>query len=368
MSAPDALDVVADRLGDLVRREVPLGALTTYRVGGAARLLAEVADGSELLRLAEAVAGTGIDVLVVGKGSNLLVADAGFNGLAVVLGDGFTAITIGARSGRARRSEGAEVPANAEVVPENAEIMVEAGGAVALPVLARATAHDGLTGLEWAVGVPGSVGGAVRMNAGGHGSDVAATLRWVRVVDLASGEDGVMTADQLDLGYRRSALRATQVVISAGFGLRAGDAGRSMEAISEIVRWRRANQPGGQNAGSVFTNPGSAGTATGDAGTATENAGTATENAGTATGSAGRLIEDAGCRGLRWGSAQVSPKHANFIQADPGGLANDVRDLVELVRLRVEETSGIHLETELRLVGFDPLPGADPHVQVEVEG
>jgi UDP-N-acetylmuramate dehydrogenase len=319
------LGVVADRLGALARRNVPLGPLTTYRVGGAARLLAEVADEAGLRRLAEAVAGTGVEVLVVGKGSNLLVADAGFDGLAVVLGAGFAAIDV------------ASVPA-----PGSGEVAVRAGGAVAMPVLARTTAQAGLSGLEWAVGVPGSVGGAVRMNAGGHGSDVAATLGEVRLVDLATGEDGVMTAGQLELGYRRSALRPSQVVVTAGFGLVPGDPTASAATIAEIVRWRRANQPGGQNAGSVFANP------PGD--------------------SAGRLVEAAGCRGMRRGSARVSPKHANFVQADPGGSADDVWALVELVRGRVEASSGVRLETELRLVGFDPPPSANTDAQVEVEG
>ncbi|MGE3835368.1 MAG: UDP-N-acetylmuramate dehydrogenase [Acidimicrobiia bacterium] len=325
MSTPAPIEAVAGRLGGLARWDEPLGARTTYRVGGRARLLVEVAGEADLGRVAAAVASAGIDVLVVGRGSNLLVADAGFDGLAVLLGGGFAEISVepgsGSGSGRA---------------------MVEAGGAVSLPVLARATAGAGLTGLEWAVGVPGSVGGAVRMNAGGHGSDVAATLREVRVVDLATGEDGSMSAGDLALGYRRSALGPSQVVVAARFELRPGDPEVSAAAIAEIVTWRRANQPGGQNAGSVFTNP------PGD--------------------SAGRLVEAAGCRGLRWGTAQVSPKHANFIQADPGGSADDVRALIEVVRARVAAATGIRLETELRLVGFDPPSAPDPLPLAEVEG
>jgi UDP-N-acetylmuramate dehydrogenase len=297
------LDEVAAALGGA--RDVPLGPLTTYRVGGAAAVFVEVADEATLALVAGTVAGTGVPVLVVGKGSNLLVHDDGFHGVAVRLGEGFAKVAIDGTT-------------------------VRAGGAVALPVLGRRTAAAGLTGLEWAVGVPGSVGGGIAMNAGGHGSDMAATVRRVRVLDLASGEDDVVPVADLALGYRRSALRPTQVVCWAEFELAPGDAVASEAEIAEIVRWRRDNQPGGQNAGSVFVNP------EGD--------------------SAGRLIEACGARGLRHGSAEVSPKHANFIQADPGGRAQDVYELMVLVRERVREAEGVVLVPETRLIGFPPLP------------
>jgi UDP-N-acetylmuramate dehydrogenase len=281
-----------------LRRDVPLGPLTTYRVGGPAAYFLEARNEDDL----RAARGLGLPVLVIGKGSNLLVADAGLPGLAVVLGEGFADVAV----------DGTEV---------------RAGGAVALPVLARRTAAAGLTGLEWAVGVPGSVGGAVRMNAGGHGSDMSRCVSRVRVVDLASEWEGDLTVEQLGYGYRRSALTAAQVVVEAHLSLRWGDPKRSEEQIAEIVRWRREHQPGGQNAGSVFTNP------PGD--------------------SAGRLVEAAGLKGLRVGSAHVSPKHANFVQADEGGSADDVLALVREVQRRVEERTGVRLEPELRLAGFD---------------
>lgn len=303
MSADDVIEEVARRLDGLVRTSVPLGPLTTYRVGGCAALLVEAHDVSILRQVGSALAGTDVDILVVGKGSNLLVADAGFGGLAVVLGDGLAGIDING-------------------------VRVEAGGAASLPVVARRSAAAGLAGFEWAVGVPGSIGGAVRMNAGGHGSDMAAVLTGVRVVDLRSGEDVAVPSTALELGYRRSNLTSSQVVVSATLGLEPGDVAASQAAISEIVRWRRANQPGGQNAGSVFTNP------PGD--------------------SAGRLIDGAGCKGLRVGSAEVSTKHANFIQADEGGSADDVFALMAEVRRRVQETSGVVLAPETHLVGFDP--------------
>jgi UDP-N-acetylmuramate dehydrogenase len=303
MSDVRELELVARRLDGVARRDVALSSFTTYRVGGAAALFVDAHDVGILGRVGEALDGTDVAVLVVGKGSNLLVADAGFDGVAVMLGDAFTAIDIDG-------------------------LGVEVGGAAALPVVARRTAAAGLSGFEWAVGVPGSVGGAVRMNAGGHGSDMASVLTGVRVVDLRGGENDVVPVAALDLGYRHSNVSPTQVVVSARLELEPGDVAASQDSISEIVRWRRANQPGGQNAGSVFTNP------DGD--------------------SAGRLIDAAGCKGLRVGSAEVSTKHANFIQSDEGGSADDVFALMAEVRRRVLDDCGVVLVPETHLVGFEP--------------
>jgi UDP-N-acetylmuramate dehydrogenase len=303
MTAAAALDRVADLMGGLARRDVALGPMTTYRVGGRAALLIEANEPSDLRRLGEALSGSEVATLVVGRGSNLLVSDAGFDGVAVVLGDAFAQIDLDGTT-------------------------VDAGGAASLPVVARRTASAGLAGFEWAVGVPGSIGGAVRINAGGHGSDVAAVLAGVHVVDLRTGEDGWVPSAALDLGYRRSNLRSDQVVVSARLELDVGEVAASQDLISDIVRWRRTHQPGGQNAGSVFTNP------VGD--------------------SAGRLIDAAGCKGLRVGSAEVSLKHANFIQADDDGSADDVLALMAEVRRRVLESCGVVLSPETHLVGFDP--------------
>ncbi|HEY7073704.1 MAG TPA: UDP-N-acetylmuramate dehydrogenase [Acidimicrobiales bacterium] len=302
-AGPEAVERAAALLGERARRDVALGPFTTYKVGGPAALLVQAVSAGDLAAVAGAVAGSGLDVLVIGKGSNLLVAEAGFGGIAVVLGDGFATVDIdGTR--------------------------VRAGGAAALPVVARQTVRAGLTGFEWAVGVPGSIGGAVRMNAGGHGSDVAATLIEAEIADLgAGGAARVVPAADLALGYRRSAVGPAQVVVGATVGLAEGDREAGERTLSEIVGWRRANQPGGQNAGSVFTNP------PGD--------------------SAGRLIDVSGCKGLRRGTASVSTKHANFFQADPGGSADDVWALMGEVRRRVAEATGVDLVPETRLVGFE---------------
>lgn len=310
MSAGDEneLERISATLGDLARREVQIGPLTTYRVGGAAAVFCEPDSEAELERLVTALSGTRAPLLVIGKGSNLLVADRGWDGVCVRLGEFFSTIEpIAARA-----------------------LEVVAGAAAPYPVLARRTAAASLTGMEWAVGIPGSVGGAVRMNAGGHGAETRDRLVGCRLVDLAGGSDRWVPASALHLGYRHSAISASELVVAARYHLDEGDARQSSARISEIVRWRRDNQPGGQNAGSVFTNP--------------------------SKDSAGRLIDAAGLRGLRLGTAAVSEKHANFIQADPGGSADDVRRLVEEVQRLVAGRLGVELAIELRMVGWDPSP------------
>lgn len=282
---------------------MPLGPLTTYRVGGAVALAVTIDDRDDLAAVSAAVAASGVDVVVVGRGSNLLVADAGVEALAIMIG---------------RLGERCEI----------SDTRVVAGGAVTLPVLARRTVAAGLSGLEWAVGVPGTVGGGVRMNAGGHGSDMAASLRRVEIVDLREGTSAWWEADQVGLRFRGSSLEDHHLVISAEFQLTPGDAARGEAVLAEIVRWRREHQPGGQNAGSVFVNPVPGAVA------------------------AGELIDAAGLRGRRHGTAQVSTKHANFIQADEGGRADDVVALMREVRRTVGAVHGIWLRSEIRLVGF----------------
>lgn len=310
-----AVETAARMLGPVAQRDAPIGPLTTYRVGGPAAVLVTATSEADLRLAADAVAASGLPVVALGRGSNLLVADAGFPGVVVSLDpDAFGAIEV---------TEGD---------------LVSAGAAAFLPVLARQTAAEGLTGLEWAVGVPGSVGGAVRMNAGGHGSDIRQTLVSCRRVDFDAGAHGAVEvpAADLDLGYRSSSVTDRQVIVAAGFRLAPGDRRESEATIREIVRWRREHQPGGQNAGSVFTNP----------------------PAEPPYDSAGWLVDAAGLKGRRYGSAMVSEKHANFIQADPGGSADDVRALIGIVQEEVSLRLGVHLSPEVRLLGFDQEKGS----------
>ena len=287
---------------DLILENAPLSDLSTYRVGGPAAVLIKVEKESSFSTILKGLAKFPVPVLIMGNGSNVLISDNGFKGIVLKLGGFFETIEIQGTT-------------------------VKAGAAAKLPVMARETVKFGLSGFEWAVGVPGSVGGAVRMNAGGHGSDMSASLIEVTILNLLDGSLLNVPASELQLSYRHSCIKSTDLVIDATLKLLTGDREESERLLKEIVKWRRENQPGGQNSGSVFTNP------EGD--------------------SAGRLIEIAGLKGLRIGSAFISEKHANFIQVDEDGSAEDVRELMSLVVKKVEEIHSITLKPETVLVGFD---------------
>jgi UDP-N-acetylmuramate dehydrogenase len=318
---------LAARLGARVRVGEPLGALTTYRVGGDAAVLVDVAGEDDLLSVREALASSGaagvVPVLVIGKGSNLLVADSGFPGLCVRPGGGLAGMAV--------------LESSVAPTEDGADALVRGGGALGLPVLARRSVDAGVRGLEWAVGIPGTVGGALKMNAGGHGADTASCLVRYRTVDLVGPGGGDADASRLRLGYRTSSLGDAEVVVWAEFAGHRGDPEGGRAVLSEIVRWRREHQPGGSNAGSVFTNP--------------------------ANDSAGRLVEAAGLKGFRLGSARVSEKHANFIQADEGGKASDVVALMGHVRRAVAAETGVLLRPEVKLVGFGDDPLGDGQVR-----
>jgi UDP-N-acetylmuramate dehydrogenase len=287
-----------------VEEHAPLGARTTYRVGGTARLWVTLSSERDLDELAPALGDLGLPLIPVGNGSNLLVADGEVEVCVVHLTGDLAA---------------------ADWRDEAGHVIVRLGGGLDLPVAARRLARAGVAGFEWAVGVPGTVGGALAMNAGGHGSDVAASIVSARV--WARGAVAERPGETLGLGYRTSALGPGEVVLDATLRLARGERAASEAVVREVVRWRRAHQPGGTNAGSVFANP------PGD--------------------HAARLIEAAGLKGWRRGSARVSERHANFIQADPGGRAGDVYALIVEVRRRVRETSGVELRCENRFLGYE---------------
>lgn len=299
-------------VAELARRgelevDVPLAGLTTYRLGGRARYLLRTASEDDLTRLgaalaADAAAGRPHPLLVLGRGSNLVVSDKGFAGVVVRLGQSFATIDV--------RDDG----------------VVAAGGAAHLPTLARRAVDAGRGGLEFYVGVPGAVGGAVVMNASCRGTATADVMLRARIVDLASGTAGWDTPGGLELGYRHSRLTATDVVVAAEFRTQPVDPAEGRRLMRELTRWRKETQPGGTHtAGSVFKNP------PGD--------------------HAGRLIDALGLKGMRRGGAVVSERHANFFEADAGATAQDVYDLVAAVRVAVEEQTGIRLEPEIRFAG-----------------
>jgi UDP-N-acetylmuramate dehydrogenase len=305
---PQQVELAMAMLGDAARRNYPLKELTTYRLGGPAAVFVEVRSRSDLERVMEAHRVSDLPVLVIGRGSNLLINDNGFYGIAARLAEGFDQISAIEDCGRCE---------------------VRVGAAVALPVVARRLAAMGLRGMEWAVGVPGSVGGAVRMNAGGHGSDLASSLVVAEILDLVSGQITERDGADLGLRFRGSDLTDSELVLSVVLHLKPGDPAEAASQIAEIVRWRRENQPGGQNCGSVFVNP-----IPGEL-------------------SAGELIDRCGLRGARRGGAVVAEKHANFIQAEESATAGDVYELMCHVQAEVLAATGISLRSEVRVVGFE---------------
>ena len=312
-ATPEAIDHAFGLFNAKAKRNVDLSQYTTYKVGGTAALHMLVTSIDDLYLVSAVLAEVPLPILVIGRGSNLLVSDSGFQGLALTI------------SGLA---DYVDLP-NRDEDPEIEPIALF-GGSVALPVAARQSVARGLTGFEWGVGVPGSVGGAVRMNAGGHGSDMASSLTSVRMFHLRKGLEAHVNAVDLGLRFRGSALDDHHVVLSATVDLEWSKSQEASEAeLQEVVRWRRESQPGGQNAGSVFVNP--------EPGKV----------------SAGEVIDELGMRGLRVGSAQVSEKHANFIQADENGSAHDVVALMAEIRRRVRDERGYVLRSEIRLVGFE---------------
>ncbi|MEA2476456.1 MAG: UDP-N-acetylmuramate dehydrogenase [Actinomycetota bacterium] len=289
-----------------VERDLPLAPLTTYRLGGAAALYVEPVDEDDLGVVATALARDPVDILMLGRGSNVVVSDAGWLGLVVRMGAAFSWVRPGERSGA-----------------------ISAGASTSLPVVANWAARRGLSGLEFFVAIPGSIGGAVRMNAGAHGGATADCLTEARLFDLATGHARVEAVADLGFDYRTSGVGPNDIVIEAAFGLQREDERAIRDRMDAYRKHRAATQPPAvQNAGSVFKNP------PGD--------------------SAGRLVEAAGLKGFSVGGASVSQLHANFFIAGPDATAQDVFDLVRAVRERVHEASGIDLTPEIHFAGgFD---------------
>jgi UDP-N-acetylmuramate dehydrogenase len=287
--------------GTPVRARFPLAPLTTFRIGGAAALYLEAQEDGDLLVAAGAVAATGIPWVVIGKGSNVLVADEGFPGLVLRLGKPYRWT---ARDGHRLR----------------------AGGAMPLPALAGVALTHSLAGLEFGVAIPASLGGAIRMNAGAHEHAVDEVVESIEVIRIPDGTRHVVAGTDAGFGYRRTELPAGSVVTGATVALRAGRPAEIRELMDEARAWRRATQPLAEpNCGSVFKNPPGQ--------------------------HAARLVEEAGAKGLSMGGAVVSDKHANFIVARTGATSGDIRGLIDEVRRRVRDHSGIELETEVQYVG-----------------
>ena len=294
--------------GDRVRASFAMAPLTTFRIGGSAALYLEPESEADLAAAAQAVAEGEIAFVVIGKGSNVLVSDRGFDGLVIRLGRGYR---WAARDGD----------------------RLTAGGSMPLPALAGVALRHALEGLAFGVAIPATLGGAVKMNAGAHGGQMADVLADIEIFRLEDGRVDRVPAAAAGFSYRHSELPSDAVVTGARFELRPGDPPVIRAAMDEAREWRRRTQPLAEpNCGSVFKNP--------------------------VDGHAARSIEEAGLKGTRVGGAQISVKHANFIVADEGARADDVLTLIDLVRRTVQAHSGIVLEPEVQLIGgFDRVSG-----------
>lgn len=275
---------------------------TSYRIGGPADLCVVVRREEDLLGWVTLARKEGVSYFVMGRGTNLLVADEGVRGIVI------ENRCRGVRS--LTRSEGTL-------------LQVQAGGS--LSSLARRTAKEGLGGLEWAAGIPGTVGGAIVNNAGAYGGSIAQRLQGVTLLD-SQGFLRRMAVSELGMGYRTSRFKGeSSAILSADFALQAESTDLLSERIASYERERRKSQPKEASAGSVFKNP------EGDY--------------------AGRLIEEVGLKGERIGDAQISPLHANYIVNLSQARARDVAALIRLVRERVWQKHGTLLELEIELVG-----------------
>ncbi len=293
-----------------VRSDFPLARLTTVRTGGPADWFARPGTSGELVDLLRWAEGEELAVGLVGSGSNLLVADDGFHGLAIKLdGDLATIERDGDR--------------------------VFCGGGARLPSAAAKAAGWGLSGLEFGINIPGTAGGAVRMNANAYGGQLARVLDWVEVA-TAAGSARRAPAD-LGFSYRQSNLRPGQVVARASFRLRPGDPAEIRATLAEMRRRRREAQPSGiKTFGSTFKNP---------------------EDERAEGRSAGQLLEAAGCRGLRHGGARFSEVHANFVENDRDATTADVLELMAEGKRRVRDRFGVELEPEVQVLGEVRWPG-----------
>jgi len=290
------------RIGVKTSRDEPLARFTTMRVGGPADLFATVHNVHELRAIVRFARSREIPLTLLGRGSDVVIADAGVRGLVVQ-----------------NRAEGSRIDETA------ATYTAESG--VPMARAATETQKAGLSGLEFGLAIPGTVGGAVWANAGAHENDVAAVVDWADVL-LADGTESRFASTDMRLSYRDSRFKAPagDVVLSASFHLEPADAATIAGRLDEIRKWRRDHQPLGiPSAGSAFRNP------PGD--------------------SAGRLIDAAGLKGLRIGGAAISEKHANFIVNDQKGSAADVRAVLERARDEVARRFGVELVPEIELVG-----------------
>lgn len=289
---------------DGVEREYPLAGLTTVRTGGPAQYFARAGDGERLAELLRWAREERLEAAVVGSGSNLLVADEGVRGLVLKLDRELARI-------------------------EQSGTRLRCGGGARLPAVAARAAQLGLSGIEFGVNIPGTVGGAVRMNANAYGGQLARVLEWVEVVTAAGSEH--REPGELGFSYRDSALGPEEIVARGSFALTPASSEAVKRTLTEMRGWRREAQPSGiKTFGSTFKNP---------------------EDPRAEGRSAGVLLSQAGANGLQVGDARLSLKHANFVENRGAASTADVVAVMAEGRRLVQEQFGITLEPEVQTLG-----------------
>lgn len=303
MSFDDIRKELGERIpGVCIEENVPMAQYTSFRAGGKARMMVIPADAEQLSAVLGVLSGSGVQYMVLGNGTNILVKDSGYDGVIVKIGSGFDYV----------RQEGCRLVC---------------GSGTRMSVAAKAALEGGLSGFEFASGIPGFTGGAVFMNAGAYGGEMKDILRRAKIVSKDGSREFYMTADELEMGYRHTKLHDTgDIVTEVEFVLEEGDSTQIKAKMSELMEKRNSRQPVNfPSAGSFFKRPEGY--------------------------FAGKLIQDAGLKGLSVGGAQVSELHSGFIINRGGATATDILQLMEMIQARVFDEFGVRLETEVRIIG-----------------
>lgn len=303
MSFDDIRKELGERIpGVCIEENVPMAQYTSFRAGGKARMMVIPADAEQLRAVLGVLSGSGVQYMVLGNGTNILVKDSGYDGVIVKIGSGFDYV----------RQEGCRLVC---------------GSGTRMSVAAKAALEGGLSGFEFASGIPGFTGGAVFMNAGAYGGEMKDILRRAKIVSKDGSREFYMTADELEMGYRHTKLHDTgDIVTEVEFVLEEGNRTQIKAKMSELMEKRNSKQPVNfPSAGSFFKRPEGY--------------------------FAGKLIQDAGLKGLSVGGAQVSELHSGFIINRGGATATDILQLMEMIQARVFDEFGVRLETEVRIIG-----------------
>ena len=303
MSFDDIRKELGERIpGVCIEENVPMAQYTSFRAGGKARMMVIPADAEQLSAVLGVLSGSGVQYMVLGNGTNILVKDSGYDGVIVKIGSGFDYV----------RQEGCRLVC---------------GSGTRMSVAAKAALEGGLSGFEFASGIPGFTGGAVFMNAGAYGGEMKDILRRAKIVSKDGSREFYMTADELKMGYRHTKLHDTgDIVTEVEFVLEEGNRTQIKAKMTELMEKRNSRQPVNfPSAGSFFKRPEGY--------------------------FAGKLIQDAGLKGLSVGGAQVSELHSGFIINRGGATATDILQLMEMIQARVFDEFGVRLETEVRIIG-----------------